>query len=286
MHAASKGRVVGLGSIRWHRRAKQAFLYAFVLFFSAPFIFVFVWMVLASLKTQLQNTAIPPLLVFEPTLENYRQVFMRTPIVQYFNNSLIVALGSTGLGLLLGLPAAFSIALFRQHGLALAVLSSRIMPGMSYLVPWFILFSALQLIGSHLAVILSHLTVTMPLIIWILIGFFEDLPRELFDAARIDGCSIYGAFYRVALPLALPGVIVSGILSFIFSWNNFMLSLILGGSGVRTLPVAVYNFIGDTQIDWGGLNATATTVTLPVVFFVLIVQRHVVKGLTLGAVKG
>jgi len=278
--------VVGLGSIRWHRRAKQAFLYAFVLFFSAPFIFVFVWMVLASLKTQLQNTAIPPLLVFEPTLENYRQVFMRTPIVQYFNNSLIVALGSTGLGLLLGLPAAFSIALFRQHGLALAVLSSRIMPGMSYLVPWFILFSALQLIGSHLAVILSHLTVTMPLIIWILIGFFEDLPRELFDAARIDGCSIYGAFYRVALPLALPGVIVSGILSFIFSWNNFMLSLILGGSGVRTLPVAVYNFIGDTQIDWGGLNATATTVTLPVVFFVLIVQRHVVKGLTLGAVKG
>jgi multiple sugar transport system permease protein len=160
------------------------------------------------------------------------------------------------------------------------------MPGMSYLVPWFILFSALQMIGSHLAVILSHLTVTMPLIIWILIGFFEDLPRELFDAARIDGCSIYSAFCRVALPLALPGVIVSGILSFIFSWNNFMLSLILGGSGVRTLPVAVYNFIGDTQIDWGGLNATATTVTLPVVFFVLIVQRHVVKGLTLGAVKG
>jgi multiple sugar transport system permease protein len=278
--------VVGLGSIRWRRRAKQAFLYAFVLFFSAPFIFVFVWMVLASLKTHLQNTAIPPLLVFEPTLENYRQVFMRTPIVQYFNNSVIVAIGSTGLGLLLGLPAAFSIALFRQHGLALAVLSSRIMPGMSYLVPWFILFSTLQLIGSHLAVILSHLTVTMPLIIWILIGFFEDLPRELFDAARIDGCSIYSAFYRVALPLALPGVIVSGILSFIFSWNNFMLSLILGGSGVRTLPVAVYNFIGDTQIDWGGLNATATTVTLPVVFFVLIVQRHVIKGLTLGAVKG
>jgi len=278
--------VVGLGSIKWRRRAKQAFLYAFVLFFSAPFIFVFVWMVMASLKTHLQNTAIPPLLVFEPTLENYRQVFARTPIVQYFNNSVIVAIGSTGLGLLLGLPAAFSIALFRQHGLALAVLSSRIMPGMSYLVPWFILFSALQMIGSHLAVILSHLTVTMPLIIWILIGFFEDLPRELFDAARIDGCSIYSAFCRVALPLALPGVIVSGILSFIFSWNNFMLSLILGGSGVRTLPVAVYNFIGDTQIDWGGLNATATTVTLPVVFFVLIVQRHVVKGLTLGAVKG
>jgi len=278
--------VVGRGSILWRRRAKTIFLYAFMLFFSAPFIFVFVWMVMASLKTQLQNTAIPPLLFFEPTWENYHRVFTRTPIMQYFNNSVIVAIGSTGLGLLLGLPAAFSIALFRQHGLALAVLSSRIMPGMSYLLPWFILFSTLQLIGTHFAVILSHLTVTMPLIIWILIGFFEDLPSELFDAARIDGCSVYGTFARIALPLALPGIIVSGILAFIFSWNNFMLSLILGGSGVRTLPVAVYNFIGETQIDWGGLNATATTVTLPVVFFVLIVQRHVVKGLTLGAVKG
>jgi multiple sugar transport system permease protein len=272
--------------MRWRRRAKTIFLYTFMLFFSAPFIFVFVWMIMASLKTQLQNTAIPPLLFFEPTWENYHRVFTRTPIMQYFNNSVIVAIGSTGLGLLLGLPAAFSIALFRQHGLALAVLSSRIMPGMSYLLPWFILFSTLQLIGTHLAVILSHLTVTMPLIIWILIGFFEDLPSELFDAARIDGCSVYGTFARIALPLALPGIIVSGILAFIFSWNNFMLSLILGGSGVRTLPVAVYNFIGETQIDWGGLNATATTVTLPVVFFVLIVQRHVVKGLTLGAVKG
>ena len=278
--------MVGRGSILWRRRAKTIFLYAFMLFFSAPFIFVFVWMVMASLKTQLQNTAIPPLLFFEPTWENYHRVFTRTPIMQYFNNSVIVAIGSTGLGLLLGLPAAFSIALFRQHGLALAVLSSRIMPGMSYLLPWFILFSTLQLIGTHFAVILSHLTVTMPLIIWILIGFFEDLPSELFDAARIDGCSVYGTFARIALPLALPGIIVSGILAFIFSWNNFMLSLILGGSGVRTLPVAVYNFIGETQIDWGGLNATATTVTLPVVFFVLIVQRHVVKGLTLGAVKG
>lgn len=278
--------MVGTGSMRWRRRAKTTFLYTFMLFFSAPFIFVFVWMVMASLKTQLQNTAIPPLLFFEPTWENYHRVFTRTPIMQYFNNSVIVAIGSTGLGLLLGLPAAFSIALFRQHGLALAVLSSRIMPGMSYLLPWFILFSTLQLIGTHLAVILSHLTVTMPLIIWILIGFFEDLPSELFDAARIDGCSVYGTFARIALPLALPGIIVSGILAFIFSWNNFMLSLILGGSGVRTLPVAVYNFIGETQIDWGGLNATATTVTLPVVFFVLIVQRHVVKGLTLGAVKG
>ncbi|MCL4465711.1 MAG: carbohydrate ABC transporter permease [Chloroflexi bacterium] len=271
---------------KWNKALRRTFLYAFVVFFSAPFIFVFVWMVMASLKTQLQNTAIPPLLFFEPTLANYDKVFNRTPVVQYFLNSVIIALGSTGLGLLLGLPAAFSIAVWRQHFLALTVLSSRILPGMSYLLPWFILFSTIRQIGTHQAVILSHLTVTMPLVIWILIGFFEDLPGELFDAARIDGCSIYGTFMRVALPLSMPGVVVSGILAFIFSWNNFMLSLILGGSAVRTLPVAVYSFMGETMIDWGGLNATATTVTLPVVLFVLIVQKHVVRGLTLGAVKG
>ncbi|MDA8218842.1 MAG: carbohydrate ABC transporter permease [Dehalococcoidales bacterium] len=272
--------------VKWRRRLNSMFVYGFVLLFSAPFIFVFIWMAMASLKTQLQNTSIPPLIFFEPTFENYRNVFTRTPIVQYFINSVIVALGSTGLGLVLGLPAAFSIAQWRQHSLALAVLSARILPGMSYLVPWFILFSYLKIVGTHGGVILSHLTVTMPLIIWILIGFFEDLPGELFDAARIDGCSIYGTLMRVAIPLALPGIVVSGILAFIFSWNNFMLSLILGGSGVRTLPVAVYNFIGELGVDWGGLNATATVVTLPVVFFVLIVQKHVVRGLTLGAVKG
>lgn len=271
---------------KWSKALRRIFLYSFVVFFSAPFIFVFLWMVMASFKTQLQNTAIPPLLVFEPTLANYDKVFNRTPVLQYFLNSVIIAVGSTGLGLVLGLPAAFSIALWRQHFLALAVLSSRILPGMSYLLPWFILFSAARQIGTYQAVILSHLTVTMPLVIWILIGFFEDLPSELFDAARIDGCSIYGTFARIALPLALPGIVVSGILAFIFSWNNFMLSLILGGSSVRTLPVAVYSFMGETMIDWGGLNATATTVTLPVILFVLIVQKQVVRGLTLGAVKG
>jgi multiple sugar transport system permease protein len=275
--------VIGL---RWRRWLSSVFTYSFVAFFSAPFIAVFIWMIMASLKTQLQNTEIPPLIFFEPTFENYERVYSKTPIIEYFINSVVVALGSTGLGLLLGLPAAYSIATFRQNRLALAVLSSRIMPGISYLIPWFILFSSIKMIGTHQAVIFSHLTVTMPLVIWILIGFFEDLPPELADAARIDGCSIYGQFMRIALPLALPGVVVSGILSFIFSWNNFMLSLILGGSGVRTLPVAIYNFISYTRIDWGGLNAAATVVTLPVLIFVLIVQKHVVKGLTLGAVKG
>ncbi len=108
--------MVARDSLKWRRRAKKTFLYSFMLFFSTPFIFVFVWMVMASLKTHLQNTAIPPLLIFDPTFENYQRVFTRTPIVQYFNNSVIVASGSTGLGLVLGLPAAFSIALFRQHG--------------------------------------------------------------------------------------------------------------------------------------------------------------------------
>jgi len=278
--------MVGLGSIRWRRRAKTAFLYVFMLFFSAPFIFVFVWMVMASLKTQLQNTAIPPLLFFEPTFENYHRVFTRTPIMQYFNNSVIVALGSTGLGLLLGLPAAFSIALFRQHGLALAVLSSRIMPGMSYLLPWFILFSTLQLIGTHLAVILSHLTVTMPLVIWILIGFFEDLPGELFDAARIDGCSVYGSFARIALPLALPGIIVSGILAFIFSWNNFIFAVVLAGPRLQTLPVAIFNVLTFEQINWGPLAAAALLVTTPVLILAVTVQRHIVAGLAAGGLKG
>ncbi len=252
---------------------------------TVPFLFVLVWMLLGSFKTQLQNTAIPPLLVFQPTLGNYRAVLTEMPILQFFVNSLIVGVGSTGLGLLAGLPAAFSIARHQQTRLGMAILAARMMPGISYLIPWFILFTQLKLIGTYPGVTLSHLTVTMPLIIWIMIGFFEDLPSELHEAALIDGCSVYGAFWRIALPLVKPGIVAAGILAFIFSWNNFMLTLILGGNAVRTLPVVIYSFISYTQIDWGRLNATAMLVTLPVLVLTLVVQRHITAGLTLGGVK-
>jgi multiple sugar transport system permease protein len=250
------------------------------------YLFPFYWMVLSSVKTQTQNMAVPPLFFFRPTFENYGRIFAQYPLGLFFWNSLVIALGSSGIGLLFGIPAAYAIARFRYHGVALAVLTARITPGISYLVPWFIIFTDLHLIGSYTALILSHLTVGLPLTIWIMIGFYEDVPIELEEAALVDGCSRAQAFARIALPLSAPGVATAGILSFIMSWNTFMYSVVLADEHTRTLPVAVFGFLSYASFDWGGLTAVATMITLPVMVLALIIQRHIVGGLAMGGLKG
>jgi multiple sugar transport system permease protein len=265
---------------------RTAGYYTLVCVAMLPTVFVFYWMVTLSLKTQVEAAGYPPhFFRFALTFKNYAEVFQKNPFLLYIWNSLVVASGSTALGLMVGLPAAFSIARWRQQGLALTVLVARVVPGISYLIPWYILFRHLHLVDTYAALILSHLVVGLPLIIWVMIGFFEDVPAELEDAALIDGCSYYGAFWRVALPLVRPGIVAAGILSFIFSWNNFLFSVILAGRHTRTLPIAVFNMIGFEEINWGPLAAAATMITLPVIILTLTVQRHIVSGLTFGAVK-
>jgi multiple sugar transport system permease protein len=260
-----------------------AVLLAIVLLaFLAPF----VWMILNSLKTPLQISQTPPDLVFTPTLANYANVFGSQDFLTYMRNSTIIAGGSTLFALLLGLPAAYSIARFRQRTLSTVILVARIVPGITFLIPWFILFRQLHLVDTFLALILTHMLVGLPFIVWVMIPFFEAIPRELDEAARVDGCSIPSAFARVILPLSGPGVLSASILAFIFSWNNFMFSIVLATNRTKTLPVAIYNFISYAQIDWGGLMAAAVVITVPVLVLALVTQRFIVRGLTAGAVKG
>ncbi len=268
------------------RMVRKVAFYGLLLVLFFPFFFVFAWMIEGAFKTQVQNTAIPPLLIFKPTFDNFHTVFSRNPMGRFLLNSAIVGSGATLLALVFGLPAAYGIARYKQKKLPVAILVARIMPGISFLVPWFIMFSKVKLIGSYTALILAHLLVTLPMTIWLMIGFFEDIPKKLDEAALIDGCNPFQAFFRVSLPLTKPGIAASAILSFIFSWNNFLFSLVLSSQQTRPLPVAVFSFISYTQIDWGGLNAAATIVTLPVLIMILFVQKHMVRGLTLGSVKG
>jgi len=185
-----------------------------------PFLFPLGWMFMSSLKSQVQNTAYPPVWVFMPTLANYREVFQKNPFFTFTVNSLVVALGSTGLALLLGLPGAYAIARFKRTGIALGILTARMAPGIGYLIPWFILFTKAKMIDTYSALILTHLIVALPLVLWVMIGFFEDVPGDLLESARIDGCTHWAAFLRIAIPLAKPGIVATGILAFIFSWNN------------------------------------------------------------------
>jgi len=261
--------------------------YAAVVVVMLPTVFVFYWMITLSLKPQIEAAAYPPIFFnFTVTFRGYVEVFAKHPFLLYTWNSLVVAVGSTLLGLIVGLPAAYSIAQWRQHKLALAILVARIIPGISYLIPWYILFRNLKMVDTYQALILTHLVVGLPITIWVMIGFFEDIPPDLREAALIDGCTDYGAFWRVAVPLVKPGVVATAILAFIFSWNNFLFSVILAGRNTRTLPIAVFNMIGYEEINWGPLAAAATLITLPVIILTLIIQRHIVTGLTFGAVKG
>ncbi len=268
---------------------RRAGFYLVVLLILFPFLFVFYWMIVNSFKAQVEAQAYPPHLVpLNPTLDNYSALFQdaSNPFLQFTLNSLIIAVGSTFFGLLLGLPAAYSIARYKQRGLGLAILTARIMPGISFLVPLYIAFSRLQLIDTYFSLIVSHLVVTLPIVTWLMIGFFEDLPIELEEAARVDGSTLLGTFWRVSLPLTRPGIAVSGILAFIFSWNNFMFSLVLTSTNTKTLPVAVFNFMGYANINYGAISAAAALITLPVILLALSVQRHIVQGLTMGGVKG
>ena len=244
------------------------------------------WMVAASFKTNVDIYDPGKAVVFSPTTANYTTVLKQANYVQFIVNSLWVALASTALSLVLGVPAAYSMARFTMKRSALVVLMARVIPGVSLLVPWYYVFSNLRMVGGYSVLILSHMFVALPLIVYIMMGYFEGLPDELEEAGLVDGLTPIGAFRRITLPLSMPGIATAGILSFIFSWNNFMFALVLSGAQTKTLPVAIFDFVGYASIDWGGLMAASTVVTVPIMLIALFAQKYVVSGLTAGATKG
>lgn len=268
------------------RRLTRCVAYALPWVILAPFMLPFLWMVLTSIKRHVDAIAYPPVFVFAATVNNYVEVFRNNPFGTFLVNSFTIALGSTALAVILGAPAAYSIARARHRALAVSILIARIVPGISYLVPWYVIFRKLGLLDTYLALILTHLIVSLPIVVWLMIGFYEDIPVDLEHAAQVDGCSRFQAFLRIAVPLTRPGLVAAVIVSFIFSWNNFLFSLILAGDKTKTLPVAVFNFMTYGMIHWGGLAAALTVILMPVLILTFVIQRHIVRGLTAGATIG
>jgi multiple sugar transport system permease protein len=246
----------------------------------------FVWMALGSFKTTVDFLAYPPVWAFRPTLSNYAAVFADNEFARDMLNSTIVAAGATLLGLVLGIPAAYAMARWRRTAIGIVLLVARMAPGIAFLIPLFMLFLDLHLVGSYTSLIASHLIFTLPLTVWMMVGFIEAVPVELEQAAMIDGCSVLGTILRIVVPLTAPGIAATAILAFIASWNNFLFALVLANDQTKTLPVAVLGFIGYNSIQWGALMAAATVITLPVLVLALCVQRYIVRGLVSGAVTG
>lgn len=253
----------------------------------SPAVFVFLWMLSLSLKTEIDNIAYPPVFIPNPpTFENYARILRQNTFVLYTWNSVIVSGLATLIALVFGVPAAYGIAKGKAAGLAMIIMLARITPGLSFLIPLFTLFRILRMSGTLMPLIITHLVITLPLVVWVMISFFEDMHPELEEAALIDGCSVWQSFRFVSLPLARPGIAVAAILAFINSWNNFLFGAVLGGRETRTLPVMVFNSLTFEQLSWGPLAASALLVTLPSLVLTVLVQRHIVTGLAAGSVKG
>ena len=268
------------------RLAAKAGFALSVLALVSPAILVFLWMLSLSLKNDADNTAFPPVFIPDPpTLDNFRDVFARNNFLLYLWNSILVTGGAVLVGLIVGVPAGYGIARAKSAKFAFLILIARITPALSYLIPLFLVFQLIGLNGTITALLVTHLVITVPIIVWVMIGYFENVPMELEDAALVDGASPWQGFRHIALPLARPGIIVGAILSFIFSWNNFIFSVVLGGKTTRTLPSAIYNVLTFEQISWGPLAAAALLVTLPVLLLTVVAQRQIVAGLSAGGLK-
>ncbi len=266
----------------WRKIGLGASVFALV----SPAILVFLWMISLSLKNELDNTSFPPVFIpSPPTLANYIDVFEKNNFLLYFWNSILVTGGAVLIGLLVGVPAGYGIARSKAYKTAIVILIARMTPALSYLIPLFLVFQVTGLIGSIWALLITHLVITIPIIVWVMIGYFEGIPQELEDAAYVDGATLWQSFLHIAVPLAKPGMMVGAILAFIFSWNNFVFSVVLGGKNSRTLPSAVYNSLTFEQISWGPLAAAALLVTLPVIVLTVVAQREIVAGLSAGGLK-
>ncbi|HZJ87877.1 MAG TPA: carbohydrate ABC transporter permease [Sphaerochaeta sp.] len=265
---------------------KTILFYLLLLAIIIPILFPFVWMLLSSFKTQVDIIRWPPKLLFTPVMRNYQRVFIEQDFLHYMKNSLIVSVTAVIFSLLLGLPAAYSIARYKQQKLSVFILVARLMPGISFLMPWYIVFSRMRLMDSYVALVLSHMLIALPLVVWVMSPYFDAVPRDLEEAGMVDGLTQQQAFLKILIPLSGPGIVTATTLSFIFSWNNFMFSQVLSQQKTRTLPIAVYNFLSYVEVDWGAVMAAAVVIMAPAIVLTMFFQKYVIQGLTTGAVKG
>ena len=263
----------------------EAALLVLVLLFC---VFPFYWMVTTSLKTQIVALESPPAWVFDPTLANYVEVLFDDGVGGTLINSLIIAVSTTVIAVVLGCPAAFALARFEFRGkkdLWFWFITNRMVSPIVLALPFFLIVRHLGLLDTHLVLILIYLTFNLPIVIWICTDQFRSIPYDLDEAAMLDGVSQFRIFRSICLPLAMPGVAVSAIFSFIFSWNELMYALILTRTTAKTAPAMAVSFMEGYNLPYGKIMATSTLIVVPVLIFALLASKHLVRGLTMGAVK-
>lgn len=278
----------------YHRRRRigAILLYLLTIVIMIIIAFPMYWLITTSFKVPADTTANPPI-IFPTrfTLDNYVNAFKTAGVQRAFANSIIVAIASTFFTTLLGSMAAYALAKSYlaytiRRGLMIWILITRIFPPVTTAIPYYVIVRRLHLGDTHIALIITYVAYGLPFVIWLMLGFFQDMPSEIEKAAIVDGCSFWQRFRRIVLPLALPGLAVTSIFAFIYSWNELLYASMLTSFNAKTIPVVVSGFISDQFLRWGEMTAIGTLMVIPVLIFAAGAQRYLVRGLTFGAVKG
>ncbi len=280
------------------RKKGKEFAFSFLAYFFLILMLIpALWIIFTSVRPEVEVNAYPPVWIPKKlTLEKYQQAFFSpgvgeqaVPVRDYLRNSLIASLGSAGIALVLGTLAGFAFSRFDFEGrdtLFLFVLLSRAVPGIALSLPLFMLFVRLKLLDTLEGLSLVYIAYNIPFMIWIMDGFFREIPKDLEDAAQIDGCTKWQAFLKVELPLCAPGLSASGIFAFLMAWNEFQLASVLTRSlSSKTMPVGLLEFTSEFVMDWRGMCAMAVIMFIPAIIFTFMVSKHLIKGLTFGAIK-
>ncbi|MBR5648783.1 carbohydrate ABC transporter permease [Pseudobutyrivibrio sp.] len=250
-------------------------------------LFPLIWMVLISFKSDTE--VFTTTFVFNPTLANYQEVLLRSDYGRYILDSVIVSGGAVLVSIIVGVPAAYALARYnfpRKEDLAFQILSYKFAPEILVVLPLFMIYQKIGLYDSYVGLIWVYQLISLPLLIWVVRGYFEDISVEIEYAAQVDGYSWYQIFFKMLVPLIKPGLVSSALLAFIFAWNSFTFPLILSSNNVYPVTVAIMKYLGTDSAHYGQLAVASTVSALPAVIFALCIQKHLVRGLSFGAVKG
>jgi len=273
--------------VRRSRKA-TALVYVLVALALVGFMFPLLWLFLTSIKPGSETFTYPPTFIFEPTLDSYSQVFGQSDFPRFLLNSIIVGTLSTVVALGVALPAAYALARMRVRGrgaLIAAALIPQMLPVIVVVIPIYMIFRSVGLLDNIFALAFTYLALTVPISIWILWNFVEDLPVELDEAALVDGASRFQILVKVILPLVRPGLAAAAVICLLYTWNEFLYALILTGRDAKTAPVAIVGFMTNKEILWGRMAAAGTVVLVPVLAFGIVAHRHMVRGLVSGSGK-
>jgi multiple sugar transport system permease protein len=266
---------------------RRTILYIGLVIISVVILFPILWIFITSVKPTIDMPAYPPKFVFHPTMEHYGRAFTRSGFLGSFMDSTIVSVVVMLLSITLGSMCAYALARFNVGGknFRFWILSQRMFPPVAMILPLYILMRRLHLLDTYGALIITYTVVNLPFTVWLMRGFIIDVPKEMDEAAFIDGCSVWGVFRRIILPVVRPGLVAAAIFAFISSWNEFLFALILTGGVVKTVPLVASEVITDKEVLWGPMSAIGAMTAAPIIIFTFFVQKYIVRGMSYGAIK-